>query len=78
MAVTSCTRFLRVTTLLRAGIDPDSIPEKRYEELLSGANSTARDNLLSDVQGILSGNVVLNLDKGEVIIEGKVFRLIEK
>jgi hypothetical protein len=76
--MTKCTRFLRLTTLLRAGIDPDSISGDRYLELLSEQDSVTRVNLLSDIQGILSGQIVINIDRGEVIIEGRVFNLIEK
>lgn len=62
-------KFLQVSTLLRSEIDPEKVSHQRYDELLSGCDVHARDNLIKVVEAVLSGQIEIDLDKKAVFID---------
>ncbi|MEI6528409.1 MAG: hypothetical protein WCO10_01915 [bacterium] len=67
-------KFLQVSTILRAGIDPDKIPMARYDDLLSEGGLLARADLIRGVEAVLSGEVKIHFALGKVTFKRKVFR----
>jgi hypothetical protein len=65
-------KFLQVTTLLRGAVDPEATSQPRYEALLK-ADSSEMKELILNIQDLISGELVVRRETGQVSIGGQCF-----
>ena len=67
-------KFLQLSTILRAGIDPDRIPMERFDKLLAPRADAAREELIRSVLAVIAGEVKINFVVEKVTFRNKVFK----
>ena len=67
-------KFLQVSTFLRAGINPEKISHKRFDDLLSEKDDDAKEELIRGVQALMSGEVRIVFGIKKVVVGGRIFK----